>query len=135
MQRNYEALAWNNFTQGRMINALEQGKSWILDQPFAISPISFTAMVASLTENFEMGKGILNFGLRANPENVMLRNNLAFALASNNEPEMAESELERIDRTNITIQESIVITATEGLIRFRKGFQMKGGYYIDVLWI
>jgi tetratricopeptide (TPR) repeat protein len=126
VQRNYEALAWNDFAQGRMNNALEQGKSWILDQPFAVSPVSFTAMVASLTENFEMSKGILNFGLRANPENVMLRNNLAFALASNNEPELAESELERIDRTNTTIQESIVITATEGLIRFRKGFPDEG---------
>jgi tetratricopeptide (TPR) repeat protein len=39
---------------------------------------------------------------------------------------LAEFELEKIDRTDITIQENITITATEGLIRFRKGLFEEG---------
>lgn len=124
--RKYEALAWSNFRQGGFDKALYEGKNWIRDQPFAVSPILFTGMVATLMEEFEVGENIFRFGLAANPENAGLRNNLAFALASNNEPELAESELERINRTSLTVQERIVITATEGLIRFRKGFQDQG---------
>jgi tetratricopeptide (TPR) repeat protein len=124
--RKYEALAWSHFKQGEFNNALDEGKNWIRDQPFAVSPVIFTGMTATLMENYELGEIIFKFGLRANPENATLRNNLAFAFASDNEPELAESELERINRASITIHERIVITATEGLIRFRKGFQDEG---------
>lgn len=124
--RKYEALAWNSFKQGGFDKALDEGKNWIRDQPFAVSPILFTGLVATLMENFEMGENLFRFGLDANPENATLRNNLAFALASNNEPVLAESELDRIDRTSLTAQERIIVTATEGLIRFRKGFLDEG---------
>jgi tetratricopeptide (TPR) repeat protein len=124
--RKYEASAWSHFKQGGLDLALDQGKNWIRDQPFAIFPVTFTGMIATLMENFDLGQILYNFGLRANPESAMLRNNLAFALASNDEPDLAELELERIDRSSLTVQERIIITATEGLIRFRKGFHDEG---------
>lgn len=124
--RKYEALAWSHFRQGELNNAFCQGTNWIRDQPFAILPVEFTGMVAMIMENFKVGEEILKFGLDANPEHTVLRNNLAFALASNNKPELAESELMRIDKTSITVQERIIITATEGLIRFRKGLLDEG---------
>jgi hypothetical protein len=124
--RNYEALAMNHFKKGELESALDRGKHWILDQPFAVLPVEFTAMVAGLNEDFELGKDILSFGLRANPENITLRNNLAFTLASNNEPDLATIELERIDRTVLSEDEKIVNIATEGLIKFRKKFYNEG---------
>lgn len=124
--RKYEALAWSHFKQGEFNRAFSEGKNWIRDQPFAVSPVLFTGLVATLMENFEAGEAIYQFGLDANPENVMLRNNLAFALASDNKPDLAESEIQRIDRTSLTTQERIVLTATEGLIRFRSGFPDEG---------
>ncbi len=77
-------------------------------------------------ENFELSKKIYAFGLRANPKNATLRNNLAFALASNDQVSLAEAELERIDRTSLTAQNRIVIKATEGLIEFRRGNPAEG---------
>lgn len=124
--RNYEALAWEHYQQQQLDDAISQGTNWILDQPFAIGPVLFTAHAAALVENYQFGEEIVRFGLRANPQNALLRNNLAFVLASDNEPRLAEVELEKIDRTQLTVVGQIVITATEGLIRFRKGLPDEG---------
>lgn len=83
-------------------------------------------MVAALKENYELGEDILRFGLRANPENATLWNNLAFNLASNDQTQPAEFALAKINRTGLTERERIVLTATEGLIEFRKGFSDEG---------
>jgi tetratricopeptide (TPR) repeat protein len=126
--RNFEAPAWKFFSGGNMEDALKLGKSWILDQPFAVSPVNFVGMVAGLTEEFDLANEIYSFGLRANPENATLRNNLAFTLASSDRPIEAQKELDRIDRMSpdLTIQQKIVIIATEGLIKFRMGFAAEG---------
>jgi Tfp pilus assembly protein PilF len=124
--RKYEALASSHFKDGEFDKAVDQGENWILDQPFAVNPVLFTGFVSNVTENFELSERLYRFGLRANPENGILRNNLAFALASNNEPYLAEQEVARIDRTSLTIQDRIVIKATEGLIEFRKGDAAEG---------
>lgn len=126
--RKYEALAWSQFTQGILDTALEHGKNWIRDQPFAVSPVTFTGMIATLMDDFDQGETVYNFGLRANPDNATLRNNLAFALASNNEPDLAEVELNRIEKAGLTVPERIVVTATEGLIRFRQGLPDEGRF-------
>lgn len=119
--RKYEALAENKFREGKFDDALEQGRNWILDQPFAVSPVLFTGFVSSVMEDFDASVRIYKFGVDANPENITLRNNLAFALASNNRPDLAIGELKKIDRTKLTIRDTIVLTATEGLINFRNG--------------
>jgi Tfp pilus assembly protein PilF len=100
---------------------LNQGKVWSLDQPFAFTPVLFSGHVASIIKDFENAARIYRFGLRANPSNTTLLNNLAFVLASDNKPATAELELGRIEKTSLSIEEQIVVTATEGLINFRRG--------------
>ncbi len=124
--RNFEAPAWSYFQKGEWTNALSQGTNWILDQPFSIAPVVFAGIVASIMENFYLAEDIYRFGLAANPGNSTLTNNLAFVLASNNEPELAEAELEKLDRGSLKIETRIAATATEGLIRFRRGFFTEG---------
>lgn len=124
--RKYEALAWSHYEHENWDAAINQGKGWILDQPFAISPVLFTGYVALILENFGLAAAIYDFGVRANQESKVLRNNLAFALASKDQPELAETELARIDKTSLTPEERVLITATEGLIKFRKGFPDEG---------
>jgi tetratricopeptide (TPR) repeat protein len=116
----FEALARSFYETKEWSVALNQGKGWILDQPFAVTPVLFTGHVASIIEDFEIAARIYTFGLMANPSNTTLLNNLAFVLASDDKPGLAERELGRIDKTSLSDEEQIVITATEGLINFRK---------------
>lgn len=124
--RNYEALASSFYQKGELDQALTQGKSWILDQPFAISPVLFTGSTASILDDFDLSERIYKFGLDANPDNTTLRNNLAYVLATNNLPEEAEKELALIEHSSLRISEKITTTATEGLIKFRKGLHKEG---------
>jgi tetratricopeptide (TPR) repeat protein len=124
--RKYEALTLSHFNEGRFDEAVGAGKNWILDQPFAVTPVLFTGLVANIIEDFDLSEKIYSFGLAANPTNACLRNNLAFALASKNDPKAAELELDRIDRAALNVQSRIAIMATEGLIEFRKGNDLQG---------
>jgi tetratricopeptide (TPR) repeat protein len=124
--RNFEALASDFYQKGEWGLAIDQGKNWILDQPFALSPVLFTGTTASVIDDFDLSEKVYNFGLRANPANTVLRNNLAYVLATNNMPEEAEKELEMIERSTLPIGEKITTTATDGLIKFRKGFHQEG---------
>lgn len=125
--RNYEALASSFYQKGEMENAIGQGTKWLLDQPFAVRPVMFTGSTAALLENFDFSEKIYRFGIGANPDNVILRNNLAYVLATNNLPEEAEAEFYKIDRSSLlTDEERVLTTATEGLIRFRQGSHEQG---------
>ena len=124
--RNFEALASDFYQKGEWELAIDQGKSWILDQPFALSPVIFTGTTASVIDDFDLSEKIYKFGLGANPDNTVLRNNLAYVLASNNLPEEAEKELFLIERSMLSVGEKIITTATEGLIKFRKGLHEEG---------
>lgn len=124
--RNYEALAWDHYGNKRLSDAIAQGKNWILDQPFAVPPVLFTGIVTAHAEDLNASESIYEFGLRANPENTILRNNYAYILASNDKPELAADELARIDRAGLSLEDSITITATEGLIQFRTGHILEG---------
>jgi tetratricopeptide (TPR) repeat protein len=124
--RNFEAPARHLYQNGDLEAAIEFGKSWILDQPFAAMPVGFTGSAASLLEKYEIAQQVYEFGLRANPDNPTLRNNLAFSLASTSQPDLAEDELDRIDRSSLDLEGRIVTTATQGLIRFRQGHLDEG---------
>lgn len=124
--RKFEALASDFYQKGQWDMAIAQGKSWILDQPFAVTPVLFTGVTASNIEDFDLSERVYKFGLRANPTHVVLRNNLAFVLASKSMPEAAEKEFTLINRSDLPLNERIVTTATEGLIKFRSGVYKEG---------
>ncbi len=125
--RNFEAPAWEFYTAGDMASALQLGRNWILDQPFAITPIQFAGMVADVTEDFAYAAEVFRFGLAANPDDITLRNNLAFTLASDDRPIAAANEFEKIIKSSqMTVNQRIVLPATEGLIKFRLGFHQEG---------
>ena len=118
--RKYEALASSHFREGDFAQAVAEGKNWILDQPFAMNPVIFTGFISNIMQDFDLSQRLYSFGLKANPESDLMRNNLAFALASNDEPLLAQAELDRIDRASQTIENRIAVKATEGLIEFGK---------------
>jgi tetratricopeptide (TPR) repeat protein len=126
--RSFEARAWGHFTKLHWKDALHASFDWVRDQPFSTSPIMFASYVAaSLLEDYRSCERVIEIGLRANPDEPILLNDLAFAYASAGEIEKAKKALDRIKVTEIKdLSQEIVITATRGLVSFRSGFAGAG---------
>lgn len=118
----FEARARRAFTIGQFALALQESLAWLEDEPFSSRPATYCSFIASLVlEDFELGAECARRGLIANPSTVMLRNNLAYALACQGRLADAEAELKRI-HTTPSEHDAFVVKATEGLLLFRRGF-------------
>jgi len=126
--RSFEALAWGNFTSRKWKESLHAAFDWVRDQPFSTRPVVFASFVAgSLLEDYRSCERIVEIGLRANPGEPMLLNDLAFAFASGGQIDKAEKTFLKIDSVKVTEPaEKIVLIATQGLINFRRGFHEAG---------
>lgn len=120
--RSYEAKAWEYFARGQWDVALEESGNWLLDEPFSTKPAALGSYIAATTvEDYTRAQGILRTGLLANPQDPVLRNNLAFILASQGRAAEAEEHIAHIRHGNLGVGDQITVLATEGLILFRKG--------------
>ena len=126
LPRSYEAPAQVAFATGEWKQAIEHGLNWLRDQPFSKRPAVFTSYVSSLTENYSRSIQILRASLKVNTRDSTLINNLAFALASDNQVEKAVETLSGTDYTNATGISSVTLSATHGLVLFRAGFPDRG---------
>ena len=126
--RSFEANAWNHFTAKEWKPALKSSFDWLRDQPFSKRPVLFGSYIAaSLLEDYRDCERIVEIGLRANPDEPILLNNLAFVFASSGEIDKAEEKFRRIKYSNIRDEsEQIAITATQGLLFFRRGQANEG---------
>jgi tetratricopeptide (TPR) repeat protein len=126
--RSFEASAWGYFGAREWKHALRASFDWVRDQPFSTRPIMFASYVAaSLLEDYRGCERIIEIGLRANPDEPILLNDLAFAYLSSGEIDKAEKTLIRINPAQIReFSQRIVITATQGLLRFRRGYAVEG---------
>lgn len=117
-----EAHARSLAQEGKWTAALTFGLEWLDDQPFDTHAASFASYVASVgLDEWELSKEIAQAGLRANPRDPILLNNLAYAeLELGNVPEAAAS-LARISTPPPADAESAAVTATKGLLAFRQG--------------
>ena len=126
LPRSFEANAQLSLVQGEWRSAIAQGIAWLNDQQFSKRPALFTSYVSSLVEDHDRSIEILRTSLRANPGDPMLINNLAFALASQNNLEEAIETLDTVDPENVSGLAAVTLTATQGLVLFRLGYPDKG---------
>jgi tetratricopeptide (TPR) repeat protein len=126
--RSFEAGAWASYTTGDWKRALRFSLDWLRDQPFSIRPVLFGSCVAvSILEDYRSSERIIEVGLRANPDEPILLNNLAFGYASAGLIDKAEQKFSKIDFSRIReVSEEVAITATQGLLFFRRGYQKEG---------
>lgn len=98
---------------------------WAEDEAFSNRPFSFGSYLAIVaTQEFREGERFARQGIRSNPDDFELHNNLAVALASQGKIKEAEKTVAlQKRRTNVNIP---VLTATNGLIAFRNGKIRKG---------
>jgi tetratricopeptide (TPR) repeat protein len=124
--RSFEANANLSLAEGEWDYAVAHGTKWLRDQPFSKRPAIFISYVASLVEDYQRSIEILRRSLDVNPDDPMLINNLAFALASANKLDEAASILKRIDLAQTSDASAITLAATHGLLLFRAGFPDRG---------
>ena len=102
--------------------ALEAAKKWFAYQPFSSRPALSGSYIAAVTlDDHEEAVRITKMGLLSSPNDVMLRNNLAFSLASLDHPSEAREALSHIKESDLKKRELAVITATKALVDFRSG--------------
>lgn len=130
--RPFEANARLAFSAGVWSEVLQASEAWLQDQPFSVEPAGLGSVAGALDDSLhERAIGLLKEAQRANPGNWLLANNLAFALASHGSWAKAEAELERIDKPPSEIVPVATLTATAGLIAFRRGDTSLGVKYYE----
>lgn len=136
VKMNFEALALDNFQNKEYDAALDNAAKWFIDMPFSKRPIMFGSNLAStILKDQQKSISFLNAGLISHPNDPQLINNLAYALALDDNPIEAFEQLNKIrnesDYDDVT---QICLTATRGLSYFRSGFADIGRQlYLDAI--
>lgn len=124
---SHEADAVRLSQAGRWAESVESASLWLADQSFSSRP-SILGSYAAATGlmDFEAAARIAERGLIANPTNVTLLNNSAFALARLGHVEEARVQLSRIKMADTDEYGEVAIRATSGLVAFRRGNSEEG---------
>lgn len=127
VKRLFEAQACAKLVSGEWAESLDQSLKWLSDQPFSSRPAQLASYIASsILENYDKAVEILDKARKPNPRDPGLLNNLAFAYASQGRIDLAEAALSEIGDANLDERERIVVTATKGMIAFRRGKSDEG---------
>jgi tetratricopeptide (TPR) repeat protein len=125
--RNYEARAWENFTNGEWRDGFKESWNWFYDQPFSARPGHLGSYIASsVLRNYSESERLIEHSLRSNPDDVVLLNNLAFTYASAGRIKEAEEALNKVSQVEPNSSLDATIKATRGLLSFRKGNHSRG---------
>ncbi len=130
---NFEARCWHALKQGEWDKAKLECSSWLCDEPYSSRPaIVGSSIGISLTTQFKFAIVCAKVGLRAESDNVHLRNNIAVAMAYDGNMKEAINQFNKIDYSKNLGFPKHVLVATYGLLRFRAG-DIDGGrkYYTN----
>jgi len=128
-RNSYEALALNEAEHKKWNEAIEYSKKWFLDLPFSKSSILFGSNIASVKlKDHKQAVSVAKLGLISHPNDSQLLNNIAYSLCLDNQLVEAEKTLNQVKKDEYDSGEIniICLTATKGLLSFRKGEIEKG---------
>ena len=126
INRGFEARAITHAQHAAWSLATEEARRWHEDEPFALDPVTFGSYAAALgAADYETALALAENGLRAHPDEPVLRNNAAFSLANLNRTAEARGHLDHI-RTGSSDPDADIYLATEGLVLFREGSLLAG---------
>ena len=135
---SFEADAMSAFMADDYNRALDTAIDWIEDMPFTRRPVQFAAdMAYTYVKDYSTAIAVLKHGLKANPCDAALLNNLAYAYALNGQTTNASKIIEearRLPSDFRTTEISICLKATEGLNEYRMGHLEEGKrLYIEAI--
>lgn len=120
IENTHEARTLESLGIGNWNAAVRSCEFWYRDQPFSKRPtIGGSFVAATALQDYPKSIHFAESGIRANPLNFTLINNLAFSAACNGDIERACKVLSRISKSKLSREDLAVFKATEGLISFR----------------
>lgn len=130
-ERFWEANAYRYFANENYKHALECSKQWIEQEQFSTRATLYAyRLAATYLKNLKEGEEVLRNSLVANRGDKLLLNDYAYTLALNGKTEEAERQILRVKNSiDDTLEVRVCITATKGLIAFRKGDIKEGHEY------
>lgn len=118
----FEAQSWSSFYAGEWVEATRATIGWLIDEPFSKRPAMQGSFIAStFLRDHVLGERIARFGLKMNPEDWGLKNNLAVALAEQDRLVEASTVFDAMSEPAISHENYPVHCATAGLLAYRIG--------------
>lgn len=127
-----EACARDAVAQLQWREAEKACKAWHCEEPFATTPaVILSSLLTTHLGDHEGAVQAANAGLAANPRHPPLLNNRAFALATMDRVDEAEADMRVVKNEGAAqnVTNRICVTATEGLIAFRRGRLKEGEHH------
>ncbi len=125
--RLFEARAWDAFFKGNWDTALNDAKSWLLDQRFSSRPVLLAGYLSmEIFEDYKQATRILEAGRIANPDDFLLRNDLAYCYVQQGRIAEAWELMSCIDENAMSVPVRIAPIATAGLLKFRSNQPAQG---------
>ena len=130
---SFEARCWHALETRRWNDARMECFNWLHDEPFSSRPAQLGSYIGvSLTIDHDFAEASARAGIRADPNNTSLRNNLAVALAYQGKLDEAIEHFAKIALPLPTNFRSYVFLATTGLLHFRMGDIATGRNFYDM---
>jgi tetratricopeptide (TPR) repeat protein len=129
----YEARAHGFYNQEKINESLECTMRWLDDEPYSSRPIRLASSLwGDFLKNRERSIKLLEQGLKVNPNDIAITNNLIYYLALENKIEYASKLFESTigdSLDDIDINSRISLTATAGLLFYRQDLPEEGKRY------
>lgn len=125
--QGFEARTWDSYYQGHWRDAMRYALQWLQFEPFSTTPaLQGSFIAATMLQDYALSVSVAEFGLAANPDSWMLRNNLVVGLALTGEVGRAAEEFQRLNPKDVGGRDLAVWTATNGLLQYRSGDAVEG---------
>jgi tetratricopeptide (TPR) repeat protein len=118
----YEANTAAAYVGERWVDALAHARRWLADEPFSGRAAAIGSVIAGVAlEEVDEAVRFARQGVRTDPSDLLLQNNLVFTLTETGCLDEAERVHLRIPHKSLTGTDRVIWLANTGLIAFRRG--------------
>jgi hypothetical protein len=132
----FEAFAFENYELGNYKEAYQDSIKWFLDMPYSKRPVLLGSYISSVfLKDVNATITFCKAGLRANPNDHTLLNNLVYTLLNDNKLDEALLYIPQLKRSfndNMSDESRITLQATFGLIAFKYGNNEVGKHLYEI---
>jgi tetratricopeptide (TPR) repeat protein len=127
---NFEARTWESYSQNRFVEALNECRLWLNDEPFSKRPAFLAAFLIGLLD-LDMTEAIqiMQRCYTANPHDSEVLNQMTYIHASTNQLKDAKSYFQQISYESLDNRGQIVWNGNKGLLEFRERRFTEGRFY------